>query len=111
MIMPLTTLAKSVKAVLPASLAIAIENKTTQAIAKVSAVVPIHMQVKAAHGVQKFKNRILKQAQFPEFIETPIPDVSTLALAEIDLSNPFLFRQQRWQSYFKRLRDEDPVHY
>lgn len=111
MIMPLTTLAKSVKAVLPASLAIAIENKTTQAIAKVSAVVPIHMQVKAAHGVQKFKNRILKQAQFPEFIETPIPEVSTLALAEIDLSNPFLFRQQRWQSYFKRLRDEDPVHY
>ena len=111
MIMPLTTLAKSVKAVLPASLAIAIENKTTQAIAKVSAVVPIHMQVKAAHGVQKFKNRILKQAQFPEFIETPIPDVSTLALAEIDLSNPFLFRQQRWQSYFKWLRDEDPVHY
>lgn len=111
MIMPLTTLAKSVKAVLPASLAIAIENKTTQAIAKVLAVVPIHMQVKAAHGVQKFKNRILKQVQFPEFIETPIPDVSTLALAEIDLSNPFLFRQQRWQSYFKRLRDEDPVHY
>ena len=111
MIRPVTTLAKSVKAVLPASLAIAIENKTTQAIAKVSAVVPIHMQVKAAHGVQKFKNRILKQAQFPEFIETPIPDVSTLALAEIDLSNPFLFRQQRWQSYFKRLRDEDPVHY
>lgn len=111
MIRPVTTIIKSVKAVLPASLAIAIENKTTQAIAKVSAVVPIHMQVKAAHGVQKFKNRILKQAQFPEFIETPIPDVSTLALAEIDLSNPFLFRQQRWQSYFKRLRNEDPVHY
>ena len=111
MIRPVTTIIKSVKAVLPASLAIAIENKTTQAIAKVSAVVPIHMQVKAAHGVQKFKNRILKQVQFPEFIETPIPDVSTLALAEIDLSNPFLFRQQRWQSYFKRLRNEDPVHY
>lgn len=111
MIRPVTTIIKSVKAVLPVSLAIAIENKTTQAIAKVSAVVPIHMQVKAAHGVQRFKNRILKQVQFPEFIETPIPDVSTLALAEIDLSNPFLFRQQRWQSYFKRLRDEDPVHY
>lgn len=111
MIRPVTTIIKAVKAVLPASLAIAIENKTTQAIAKVSAVVPIHMQVKAAHGVQRFKNRILKQVQFPEFIETPIPDVSTLALAEIDLSNPFLFRQQRWQSYFKRLRNEDPVHY
>ena len=111
MIRPVTTIIKPVKAVLPVSLAIAIENKTTQAIAKVSAVVPIHMQVKAAHGVQRFKNRILKQVQFPEFIETPIPDVSTLALAEIDLSNPFLFRQQRWQSYFKRLRDEDPVHY
>ena len=111
MIRPVTTIIKSVKAVLPVSLAIAIENKTTQAIAKVSAVVPIHMQVKAAHGVQRFKNRILKQVQFPEFIETPIPDVSSLALAEIDLSNPFLFRQQRWQSDFKRLRDEDPVHY
>ena len=111
MIRPVTTIIKAVKAVLPTSLAIAIENKTTQAIAKVSAVVPIHMQVKAAHGVQRFKNRILKQVQFPEFIETPIPDVSTLALAEIDLSNPFLFRQQRWQSYFKRLRDENPVHY
>ena len=55
MIRPVTTIIKAVKAVLPVSLAIAIENKTTQAIAKVSAVVPIHMQVKAAHGFKDLK--------------------------------------------------------
>ena len=71
MIRPVTTLAKSVKAVLPTSLAIAIENKTTQAIAKVSAVVPIHMQVKAAHGVQKFKNRILNKCNFLNLLRLP----------------------------------------
>lgn len=46
-----------------------------------------------------------------EFIEQPIPDVSTVAIEDIDVSNPFMFRQNTWQSYFKRLRDECPVHY
>ena len=40
-----------------------------------------------------------------------IPDVDEVALTEIDVSNPFLFGQGQWQSYFKRLRDEAPVHY
>lgn len=108
---PLTTKAKSIKIALPIRITTALDNVAVHAVAKVSAVVPIHLQVKGAHFVQKFKNHILKQATFPEFIETPIPEVSTLVLADIDLSNPFLFRQHRWQSYFKRLRDEDPVHY
>jgi cytochrome P450 len=45
------------------------------------------------------------------FIEQPIADVSTVAIEDIDVSNPFMFRQNKWQSYFKRLRDECPVHY
>ena len=34
-----------------------------------------------------------------------------VALADIDLSNPFLYRQGMWQSYYQRVRDEAPVHY
>ena len=46
-----------------------------------------------------------------KLVETPIPDVNTLALEDIDVSNPFLYRQDQWRAYFKRLRDEAPVHY
>lgn len=45
------------------------------------------------------------------FVEAPIPPVEDVELADIDLSNPFLYRQGRWQSYFERLRNEAPVHY
>ena len=96
---------------LPSSLTTAIDKTAVQAITKASAVVPIHIQIKGAHLFQTVKKRVLNQSDFPDFIEKPIPEVSTLALADIDLSNPFLFRQHRWESYYKRLRDEDPVHY
>jgi len=72
--------------------------------------VPLHTQVKGLHLLQKLKNRVFDQ-EFPAFVEQPIVDVSTLELAEIDVSNPFLYKQKKWQSYFKRLRDEAPVHY
>ena len=68
-------------------------------------------QIKGAHLFQKAKRALLKGRPIPIFNEEPIPEVSTLALEDIDVSNPFLFRQNRWQSYFKRLRDECPVHY
>ena len=45
------------------------------------------------------------------FVESPIPPVEDVELADIDLSNPFLYRQGRWQSYFERVRNEAPVHY
>ena len=45
------------------------------------------------------------------FIEQIIADASTVAIEDIDVSNPFMFRQNKWQSYFKRLRDECPVHF
>jgi cytochrome P450 len=83
----------------------------TSVIDKASAIVPIHLQVKGMHLFQKAKKRITKAKGFPEFVEKPIPDVSTLALEDIDLSNPFLYKQDRWQSYYKRLRDEAPVHF
>jgi cytochrome P450 len=83
----------------------------TSVIDRASAIVPIHVQVKGMHLFQKAKKRITNAKGFPDFVETPIPDVSTLALEDIDLSNPFLYKQDRWQSYYKRLRDEAPVHF
>lgn len=108
---PLNTIAKSVKAVIPESVNTVIDKKAMQAVAKISAVVPIHIQVKGAHLFQMVRNHVLKIEKFPDFVEKPLPAVSTLALADIDLSNPFIFRQHVWESYYKRLRDEDPVHY
>ena len=80
-------------------------------VAKASTVVPIDRQIQGVHLFLKAKRRVFKGKPIPEFTETPLPDVSTLAIEDIDLSNPFLYRQNRWQSYYKRLRDECPVHY
>lgn len=78
---------------------------------RLSAVVPLVMQVKGVHLFKRTKRFITNTPYFPEIIEKPIPDVSTLDIKDIDLSNPFLFRQHQWNSYAKRLRDECPVHY
>lgn len=78
---------------------------------KGAAFIPVPMQIKAAHFVYTAKTKLGIYKEFPEFVEAPIPDVSTLAIEDIDVSNPFLYRQNRWESYFKRLRDECPVHY
>ncbi len=83
----------------------------TSVIDKASAIVPIHLQVKGMHLFQKARKRITNAKGFPDFVEKPVPDVSTLALEDIDLSNPFLYKQDKWQSYYKRLRDEAPVHF
>lgn len=78
---------------------------------KGSAIVPMPLQIKAGHLLYKAKRKAGIYKNFPEFVETPLPDVSTLAIDDIDVSNPFLFKQNRWESYFKRLRDECPVHF
>jgi len=81
---------------------------------KAAKVIPLDKQIKGMHIYQKTKRKVLPERflrKIPEFIEEPIADVSTLAIEDIDVSNPFLFRQNKWQSYFKRLRDECPVHY
>lgn len=73
--------------------------------------IPMHLQVKGMQVFQKVKQRVTQAQPFPDFVEKPIPDAATLKLEDIDMSNPFLYRQHQWQSYFKRLRDERPVHY
>lgn len=78
---------------------------------KAAAVIPVHWQVRGAHAIQSIKQRTGRSREVPVFNEVPLPDVSTLALQDIDLSNPFLYRQDLWGSYFKRLRDECPVHF
>lgn len=86
-------------------------KKGTTALEKTASIVPIHVQIKGAHLFQKAKKKVLNRKDFPAFVESDIPDVATLELKDIDVSNPFLFKQNKWESYFKRLRDERPVHY
>jgi len=42
---------------------------------------------------------------------TALPDPYSLALEDLDPANPDLFEQQKHWDYFKRLREEDPVHF
>jgi cytochrome P450 len=45
-------------------------------------------------------------------IDTPIiPDASSIALEDINVSDPALLQYDAWRPFFKRLREEDPVHY
>ena len=81
-----------------------------QIINKAQASIPMDRQVRGMHLYQKAKRRVVGDNQ-PVFVEKKLPDVSELALTEIDVSNPFLYGQGKWHSYFKRLRDEAPVHY
>lgn len=83
----------------------------TPLIEKSATIIPVHRQIQGAHLFQKVKKSVGMSHPIPEFKEAPLPDVNDLALEDIDVSNPFLFKQNRWQSYFKRLRDECPVHY
>lgn len=78
---------------------------------KAESVIPTHWQIKGAHAVQSAKRRLGRTRPVPVFREAPLPDVDSLALEDIDVSNPFLYRQGLWHAYFKRLRDECPVHY
>ena len=77
-----------------------------------SRVVPMQRQIQGLKFLMSAKRKTFgPRRPMPEFVETPIPDVNTLALEDIDVSNPFLYRQGQWRAYFKRLRDEAPVHY
>lgn len=78
---------------------------------KAQAVVPMPVQIQAAEMVYGAKKLVGVYKKTQPIVEKKIPDVSTVALEDIDVSNPFLFRQGQWEPYFKRLRDECPVHY
>jgi len=91
---------------------ITIDNIQKKVINTTSKVVPMYSQIKALKVLMKTKKKIIgtKRPQI-NFVEKPLPDVKTLALEDIDTSNPFLYRQGQWGAYFARLRDEAPVHY
>lgn len=90
----------------------AIDAIQTRVINATSRVVPMHLQIRGLKAVMNAKKKIIgPRRPVPDFVETPVPDVNTLALEDIDPSNPFLYRQDQWGAYFKRLRDEAPVHY
>lgn len=40
-----------------------------------------------------------------------VPDAAAMALDDINPANPHLFKENRWQEHFARLRAEDPVHF
>ncbi|XOV86764.1 MAG: cytochrome P450 [Pseudomonadota bacterium] len=46
-----------------------------------------------------------------EVIKGPIPPASEVALEDINPVSARLFSEDRWQEYFGRLRQEDPVHF
>jgi cytochrome P450 len=87
-----------------------IERAKTRVQSKVQATVPVERQIKAAHMVEKAK-RLIGKGEPLVFTEQPLPDAADVPLTELDVSNPYLFRQGKWESYFKRLREEAPVHY
>ena len=77
---------------------------------KAQATIPMERQVQGMHLFQKAKRRVVGDRP-PVFVEEKIPDVDEVDLNEIDMSNPFMWRQGQWRPYFKRLRDEAPVHF
>ena len=40
-----------------------------------------------------------------------VPAADDLDIADINPANPHLFKEDRWQDHFARLRAEDPVHF
>ena len=78
---------------------------------KVQASIPIERQIQGAHLYDKARRWATGTNGEKLFTEAPLPPVDELDLADIDVSNPFLYRQGLWTSYFERLRNEAPVHY
>ena len=66
----------------------------------------MHLQIKALKVLMKAKRKAVG-TKIPQinFVEVPLPDVNTLALEKIDISNPFFFFFCQLGAYFKRLRD------
>ena len=86
-----------------------IQTRVINATAKV---IPMHLQIQGLKFLMRAKKKTIgARRPTPSFVEYPLPDVGTLRIDDIDVSNPFLYRQGQWRAYFKRLRDEAPVHF
>ena len=78
---------------------------------KVQSTIPVDRQIQGAHLYDKTRRWVTGTNGQKMFVEEPIPPVEDVELTDIDVSNPFMYRQGRWLSYFERLRREAPVHY
>ena len=63
---------------------------------KVQSTIPIGLQIQGAHLYDKTRRWVTGTNGKKIFVESPIPPVEDVELADIDLSNPFLYRQGRW---------------
>lgn len=77
----------------------------------VQANIPLDRQVQGLQLFHKTRARLLGETRPESYVEKPIPPVDQVGLDEIDMSDPFMYRQGQWIPYFARLRDEAPVHY
>ncbi|MDN4507828.1 cytochrome P450, partial [Dietzia kunjamensis] len=78
---------------------------------RIRSAIPMDLQIRGAHLYDRTRRWVTRTNGKKLFVESPIPPVEDVELADIDLSNPFLYRQGRWQSYYERLRNEAPVHF
>jgi len=74
-------------------------------------VIPVEYQMKGLNTAWQVAKKFNMTADKAFQSESALPDVTSLPLDKIDVSNPFLWKQQQSDAYFKRLRDECPVHY
>src|SRR5689334_10281304 len=81
-----------------------------QVLNKAQSTIPMQRQVQGMHLFQKAKKLVVGDKQ-PVFVEEEIPPVDDVALTDIDMANPFMWRQGQWLPYFRRLREEAPVHF
>jgi cytochrome P450 len=70
------------------------------------------MHMPAAQALENPQDRDVVQLPTVEDLDldTPIADPYTLELADINPANARLFAEDKFEAYFKRLREEDPVH-
>ena len=66
-------------------------NILDRVIDKAQATIPMERQIQGLHLSMKAKRLVAKDEQ-PVFVEGAIPDVDEVALTEIDMSNPFMWR-------------------
>jgi cytochrome P450 len=85
---------------------------STETIAgRIGSAIPLTAQIRGAQVYDKTRRIVTGTDGRRLFTESPMPPAGEVALADIDLSNPFLYRQGRFAEYAERLRNEAPVHY
>src|SRR3546814_19561868 len=68
---------------------------------RAQSIVPMSMQIRGAHLYDRARRFVTRTNGQTIFVEKPIPPVEEVALVDIDLSNPFLYRQGKWPVVFE----------